>query len=161
MEQRGHYLSPKIIQMIQLHRRYPLQVESRLLEFGIRWRSVGEDPTTTWDDVVAILETDPPWGTVTRAILGSDWIWAIPGYNELVSLIELTAIGNVQRGNQSGAKRSDFPKKVRRPNENREIVDQKKIGKTAVNSQLMAELLFDRMDDSERNQVLHDFAVLI
>lgn len=131
------------------------------MEYGLRWRNIGIRPDTTWADVIAVLETEPPWGVVTRAILGSDWVWALPGYNELVTLAELTAAGNVQRGNQSGAKRSDFPKRIRRPNDEREIVDQKKIGKTSVDASLMAEMLFDRMDDSQRNQLLHDFAVLI
>lgn len=136
-------------------------MESRLLEYGIRWRYIGEDEFD-WDDVVAVINTEPAWGPINRAILANDWAWALPGYNELVLLSELLSVGNVQRGNQSGAKRSDFPDRVRRPWDNREVVDERKIGgKNAVDAQVMSQMLLDRMSDGERNQVLIDFANLI
>jgi len=56
-------------------------------------------------------------------------VWSLPGYDELVTMLELLATGNVQRGNASGAKRSDFPKRIKRPYDERDIVDEKKIGR--------------------------------
>jgi len=57
------------------------------------------------------------------------WIWGVPGYDELVTIVELLATGNVQRGNASGAKRSDFPQRIRRPYDERDVVEKKTVGK--------------------------------
>lgn len=115
-----------------------------------------------WGDVAAAVYTEPPWGPINRAILGNDWLWSLPGYNELVTVVELLATGNVQRGNQSGAKRSDFPNRVRRPGDEREIVDQTTLGNKAVDLSVMADMMRGRLSgDVEANEKLFDIATLI
>lgn len=43
------------------------------------------------------------------------WFWRNPMFDLVASAVELLSIGNVQRGNQSKAKRSAFPKRIPRP----------------------------------------------
>ena len=94
---------------------------------GVVWSQIGE--RHTWEEVISILTCAPPWGPLHRALNPKEWVWGIPGYDELVAIAELINVGNVQRGNASGAKRSDFPKRVRRPYDDRETVEETKVGK--------------------------------
>lgn len=162
MEQRRTRFSPKIISLIRLHEEHALAVEARLLEFGIKWSHVGGENPHDWGDVAAVVYTEPPWGPINRSILGDKWLWSLPGYDELVTLVELIATGNVQRGNQSGAKRSDFPKRVQRPGDEREVVDQTTLGNRAVDLSVMADMMKGRLSgDVEANENLFDIATLI
>ena len=65
------------------------------------------------------------------ALAGIRWCELGEGrtWDEAVTVVELLATGNVQRGNASGAKRSDFPKRIRRPYEEREVVESHRVGK--------------------------------
>lgn len=118
---------PKIVATIELYNRYTEAVIAELALAGIRWCELGEG--CTWDEAIAVLSCAPAWGPLQRAMNPQNWIWGIPGYDEIVTVVELLATGNVQRGNASGAKRSDFPKRIRRPYEEREVVESHKVGK--------------------------------
>lgn len=118
---------PKILATLDLYRRHPEAVIAELLPAGIRWSDIGE--TFLWDEAIAVLTCAPPWGPLSQALNPKDWVWGIPGFDQVVLISELLATGNVQRGNQSGARRSDFPERTRRPYDEREIVDQKTVGK--------------------------------
>lgn len=80
---------------------------------GLDWDSVYGGGY--WDDAIAAIETEPPWGPVHRAEKPDEWVWYVPGYDEILRLVELTNIANIQRGNQSQAERSAFPKFIKRP----------------------------------------------
>lgn len=118
---------PKILATIELYHTHTEAVLAELTPAGIRWDSIGE--VHTWDEVISLLSCAPPWGPLSRALNPKEWVWSLPGYDELVTMLELLATGNVQRGNASGAKRSDFPKRIKRPYDERDIVDEKKIGR--------------------------------
>lgn len=118
-------------------------MEARLLEMGLRWSEVGY--SCDWQDIISALESEPPWGPIHRAKEPKNWLWGLPGYDELVSLLEMTAAGNVQRGNQSGAKKSEFPKRIRRPWDERDTVNERKLGGTKVSLEEMDRLLEERM----------------
>lgn len=127
MEQWAGGYPPKIIATIELYNSYPEAVIAELAPAGIQWHSIGE--THTWDEVISVLTCSPPWGAIQRAMNPKTWIWGVPGYDELVTVVELLATGNVQRGNASGAKRSDFPQRIRRPYDERDVVEKKTVGK--------------------------------
>lgn len=83
---------------------------TRLLEFGMEWHRAGE-PGNTWDLMVAVIETEPPWGPVNRAEAGQDWIWYLPGFETLQTIAEGTVLSLYQRAHK---KATDF-KRVKRP----------------------------------------------
>lgn len=72
----------------------------------------GPDEVPDWRALVEAIENEPPWGPLHRAREPRDWKWYVPGYDELVTLMELTRMGNVQRG---GGKKQDLPKRIPRP----------------------------------------------
>lgn len=88
-----------------------MAVEARLIECGLRWSDIGEDRHTTWREVLAVVETEPPWGPISRVKDSKEWVWYIPGYNELVTLLEQTILAGYQR---AGKKANGF-KPARRP----------------------------------------------
>lgn len=127
MERRTGGYPPKIIATVELYNQHTEAVIAELAPAGIQWHNIGD--THTWDEVISVLTCAPPWGPIQRAMNPNTWIWGVPGYDELVTIVELLATGNVQRGNMSGAKRSDFPQRIRRPYDERDVVEKKTVGK--------------------------------
>lgn len=75
----------------------------------MEWHRAGE-PGNTWDLMISVIETDPPWGPVARALNGDDWVWYIPGYNNLQTLVETSVLAMYQRANK---KPTNFKRAVR------------------------------------------------
>jgi hypothetical protein len=85
-------------------------VVARLLEFGLRWPRADEE-CDWWDEMISAVETEPMDGPLHRARNPKDWHWYVPGYNEQVTLVELTATANWQRAGGKGIR----PKPAKRP----------------------------------------------
>lgn len=85
-------------------------MRTRLLEFGISWDDVIHGGY--WNDVVAVLETEPPWGPLHRAHEPENWFWYVPGFDDLVNISEMVTVANGQRAN---VKKSQMPKRRERP----------------------------------------------
>lgn len=64
------------------------------------------------------MESEPPWGPISRAREPEDWYWWVPGYDELRRVMELLAVANAQRG---GAKRHEMPEPATRPWEKKKL----------------------------------------
>lgn len=111
---------------------------------GLRWSDIGY--TCDWNDVIVALDSEPPWGPIHRTRDPKNWLWGLPGYDEIITLVELIATGNVQRGNQSNAKKSDFPKRITRPWDERSTVNERKLGATQVPLEEMDRMLDARME---------------
>lgn len=109
MERRRDH-PPKIIGLIDLYAQHPEAVTTRLLEFGLEWRRAGE-LGNTWDLMVAVCATEPPWGPINRAQAGDDWVWYLPGFDSLQTLTEATVLSLYQRAHK---KATDF-KRAKRP----------------------------------------------
>lgn len=105
---------PKINGLIALHDDYPDAVDAVLIQHGVRWRDVGSREFD-WADCHAILSSLPPWSPVHRAEAPESWIWALPGFDTLMTIAEALVTANVQRGNASGAPAARFPKRIVRP----------------------------------------------
>lgn len=48
-----------------------------------------------------------------------NWYWRDPLFDLVLSVVETLQVANVQRGNPSGASRSKFPERVKRPWDNK------------------------------------------
>lgn len=114
------------------------------MECGIRWREVGDE--YDWGEAIAVLDSEPPWGPLSRARNPKTWVWYLPGFDQLQSAVELLQIGNVQRGNASQTPKSKFPKRMRRPWDKRERVGEKKLKGTPIRMDLMDRALKLRED---------------
>lgn len=115
MERRADH-PPKILGLIDLYAKHPDAVTTRLLEFGLEWNRAGE-PGNTWDLMVAVCATEPPWGPINRAQAGDDWVWYLPGFDNLQTLTEATVLSLYQRARKkaTGFKRAKRPwEKVKR-----------------------------------------------
>ncbi len=77
-----------------------------LIILGLRWDDVGSD-SLTWRDLKVIITQAREDGPLIRALFPDKALF-VPRALEI--MIHHLATGNVQRGNQSGAKREDFPK---------------------------------------------------
>lgn len=107
-------LRPKILEVVSLHKEHPYAVEARLIECGLRWDDAGKK-RNTWSDILAVIHTEPPGGPIQRSQNPEDWMWYTPYYDHLQTLVELMATNTTLTGNQSGAKKSDMPKRAPRP----------------------------------------------
>lgn len=106
----GGNTPPKIIRLIDLYDKHPQAVITRLLEYGLYFERAGE-PGNEWSLIDAVLSTDPPWGPVSRAINGDKWVWYLPGFDQLQSLVESSALAMYQRAQKkpTGFKRARRP----------------------------------------------------
>lgn len=101
---------PKILALLELYRAHPAAVTTRLLECGLDWNRAGQ-PGHTWDLIQAVVESEPPWGPINRAVHGENWIWYLPGFDNLQTVMEGTVLALYQR---AGKKATDF-KRAKRP----------------------------------------------
>lgn len=96
-----------IVSLWELHDELPEAVEYELIRLGLRWRQVGTE-VLSWRDLAVIVAQASPDGPLFQAKYPEE----IPQIR-LERLLELVhyelSVANTQRGNQSGAKRSDFP----------------------------------------------------
>ena len=98
-------LGPKILEVLALYQQHPAAVRTRLVECGLRWDDCGV--VESWTDVHAVLSQDAPWGPVARADKGKDWVWYLPGFDQLVAVFEA-----IKEGNYIAARKD--PKKFKR-----------------------------------------------
>lgn len=94
-----------IVGLWELHEEHPSALEHELIRLGLRWRNVGT-PELSWRDVMIIVAEAPVESALTRARYEREHL-------RLEHLLEALhyqlAVANVQRGNQSKAKKEDFP----------------------------------------------------
>lgn len=83
---------------------------ARLLELGLEWPRTDAE-FVDWEPLIAAVETEPMDGPIHRAKNPKDWVWYVPGYNEQMMLVELTAVANWQRAGGKGQR----PKPAKRP----------------------------------------------
>lgn len=84
------------------------------MQCGLRWDKAGSS-SNNWYDILAVVHTEPEDGPIHRAEKPDEWQWYTLSYNHLQTIVEVLATGNILLGNQSGAKKSDFPTLAERP----------------------------------------------
>lgn len=62
-----------------------------------------------------MIHTEPADGPIHRAQNPEDWHWYTLHYDQLQNLAEIMATLATLTGNQSRAKKSDFPERAKRP----------------------------------------------
>lgn len=91
--------------LLDLYDEVPTAIEKDLIRHGLRWRDLPSDEFT-WRDLKVIIEEADADSAFVRAKYPD-------AYNSQAHWAEYLAyilnIANVQRGNQSHAKRGDFP----------------------------------------------------
>ena len=83
-------------------------MRARLLEVGLDWDS----PRTgkaSWANIIAAIESEPPWGPIQRATEPEKWFWYIPMFEGVQSIKEILAVANLQRGGDRAKLRSFKP----------------------------------------------------
>lgn len=117
---------PKIIELIRLHEQYTDAFEATLIDRGLRWRDVASDEFT-WADCWAVMSTLPHDAPLNRAINPDTWFWYNPMFDVVTGiydgLSQLVAV--VTR--RPGIKKSEVPKRTRRPWDKNEEVEVLKV----------------------------------
>lgn len=95
-----------ITSLLELHEKFPEAVEFDLIRLGLRWRDVGSK-RLSWRDALVIVNQLDEDSALARA-MNPELAVRLDRWLEFISYqLDRAA---VQRGNQSGAKRKDFPK---------------------------------------------------
>lgn len=112
----------EISELIQLHTQYPSAFEASLIDRGLRWRDIATEDLT-WSDCWAVIDNLPYDDPLMRAINGKEWFWYNPMFDVVTGiydgLSQLVAV--VTR--RPGIKRSEVPKRTRRPWDKNEEVE--------------------------------------
>ena len=91
----------------KLHEEFPEAVELELIALGLRWRHAGTE-ALSWRDLAVVVSQARPDGALVRAQAPEDTPQI--RMERLLELIHYQlSVANTQRGNQSGARRSEFP----------------------------------------------------
>ena len=80
----------------------------------MRWDEAGKK-RNTWGDILAVVHTEPADGPIHRAQEPNDWRWYTLHYDQLQNIAEIMATLATLTGNQSRAKKSQFPERAKRP----------------------------------------------
>lgn len=101
-------------------------MRARLLEGGISLEQVGTREAS-WDDAVAWVESESPWGAIHRALDPESWVWYIPGFSILVTIAENQVLASYANSDEKP------PKDVRVPRPWDKKASTKKLPGVAVN----------------------------
>lgn len=80
----------------------------------MRWDEAGKR-RNTWADILAVIHTEKPDGPIHRAQDPENWHWYTLHFDQVQNLVEMMATLATLHGNQSQAKKSDFPERAKRP----------------------------------------------
>lgn len=94
-----------MIGLLELHEEFPEALEYELLSVGLRWRDLGTK-RLSWRDLKVVVSQAPADGALTRSRYPDAHLLLD---RRLEILDWRLAVANTQRGNQSGARKSEFP----------------------------------------------------
>lgn len=105
---------PKIIELVELHKKHPAAFEATLIEHGLRWRDVATRQFT-WSDCYALMSTQPFDAPINKAINGKDWWWYHPVVDHIVGIFDALGVIAAILNQRPNVKKSQIPKPTLRP----------------------------------------------